>query len=107
MRLGAYPCVIKSGTKLFDAYKTRLIEERHRHRYEFNNAYRADFEAQGMVFSGTSPDEQLVEVIELTNQKWYVACQFHPEFKSRPQRAHPLFRDFIGAAKQSETVERT
>ncbi len=107
MRLGAYPCVIKSGTKLFDSYKTRLIEERHRHRYEFNNAYRADFEAQGMVFSGTSPDEQLVEVIELTNQKWYVACQFHPEFKSRPQRAHPLFRDFIGAAKQSETVERT
>jgi CTP synthase len=96
MRLGAYPCVIKSGTKLYDAYQTNDASERHRHRYEFNNNYREAFESNGMIFSGTSPGDTLIEVIELKNHPWFVACQFHPEFKSRPYRAHPLFKDFIG-----------
>lgn len=99
MRLGSYPCKIKPGTHLADAYQSTLVHERHRHRYEFNNHYKADFEAKGMVFSGTSPDDSLVEVVELPNQPWFVACQFHPEFKSRPYKSHPLFREFIKNAK--------
>ena len=104
MRLGAYPCVIKPDTKLHVAYQSLEASERHRHRYEFNNKYRDVFEAQGVIFSGTSPGESLVEVMEIPNHPWYVACQFHPEFKSRPYRPHPLFKDFIKySLAQSET----
>lgn len=95
MRLGLYPCKLKRGSKVFEAYGRELIEERHRHRYEFNNHYREMFASQGMIFSGTSPDDQLMEVMELADHPWFVACQFHPEFTSRPNRAHPLFQAFI------------
>ncbi|MEJ5227074.1 CTP synthase [Thermodesulfovibrio sp.] len=98
MRLGAYPCTIKEGTKAFEAYKTKEISERHRHRYEFNNKYVAVLEEKGAVFSGTSPDGQLVEIIELREHPWFLGCQFHPEFKSKPFKPHPLFREFIKAS---------
>lgn len=104
MRLGSYPCVLKEGTKAYQAYERKEIGERHRHRFEFNNEYRDILTQHGLVISGESPDRELVEMIELQDHPWFVACQFHPEFKSRPYRAHPLFRDFIGAAlkKQQE-----
>ncbi|WP_045210699.1 CTP synthase [Desulfonatronovibrio magnus] len=98
MRLGAYPCVITEGTKAYEAYQTREIMERHRHRYEFNKKYAQQFEAEGMIFSGLSPDKSLVEIVELENHPWFLGCQFHPEFKSNPMRAHPLFREFVRAA---------
>jgi len=98
MRLGAYPCVLKSGSKAHAAYGTEQVNERHRHRYEFNNQYREVYEHRGMTFSGLSPDGKLVEIIELANHPWFVAVQFHPEFQSQPIAPHPLFRDFIGAA---------
>lgn len=98
MRLGAYPCTIKEGTKAFEAYGKREISERHRHRYEFNNKYLSILEEKGVVFSGTSPDGQLVEIIELREHPWFLGCQFHPEFKSKPFKPHPLFREFIKAA---------
>lgn len=98
MRLGAYDCRVKRGTQLYRAYRQSEISERHRHRYEFNNLYKKQYEQHGMVFSGIWPEGGLVEVIELPKHAWFVACQFHPEFKSRPYRCHPLFRDFIGAA---------
>ncbi|AYO31978.1 CTP synthase [Biomaibacter acetigenes] len=98
MRLGHYPCSIKPGTKTMAAYDEDLIEERHRHRYEFNNEYRDVLTKAGMVLSGLSPDGRLVEIIELKDHPWFVGTQFHPEFKSRPNRPHPLFRDFIKAA---------
>lgn len=98
MRLGACDCNVKPGSHLFDAYQQSVISERHRHRYEFNNAYREQFEAAGMTITGTSPDGQLVEVVEIPSQKWFLACQFHPEFKSRPANPHPLFVQFIAAA---------
>lgn len=98
MRLGVYPCKLKEGTKAMQAYKEPLVYERHRHRYEFNNAYRDEFESSGMILSGLSPDGMLVEMIELKDHPWYLAGQFHPEFKSRPLKAHPLFRDFISAS---------
>ncbi|MGB9710363.1 MAG: CTP synthase [Thermodesulfovibrio sp.] len=98
MRLGAYPCVLKEGTKAYEAYKTREISERHRHRYEFNNKYIPILEEKGVVFSGTSPDGQLVEIIEFKEHPWFLGCQFHPEFKSKPFRPHPLFREFIKAS---------
>jgi len=100
MRLGAYPCKLIKGTKAYAAYGQELIEERHRHRYEFNNNYREQLTAAGLVFSGTSPDGRLVEVIEDPNHPFYIGVQYHPEFKSRPTRPHPLFRDFIAAASQ-------
>ncbi len=99
MRLGAYPCKISPDTLLEEAYGQPLISERHRHRYEFNNSYRGQFEASGMIMSGTSPDNSLVEVVELKQNLWHVACQYHPEFKSRPYKSHPLFRDFVKATK--------
>ncbi len=99
MRLGLYPCKIKTGTLAHAAYGETLIYERHRHRYEFNNAYRDAFSSNGFIFSGLSPDERLVEIIELPNHPWFLAVQFHPEFKSRPTHAHPLFREFIKASK--------
>jgi CTP synthase len=98
MRLGAYPCVLKEGSKAAAAYAQPQVNERHRHRYEFNNKYREVYEHRGMEFSGLSPDGKLVEIIELNSHPWFVAVQFHPEFKSTPTAAHPLFRDFIGAA---------
>lgn len=97
MRLGAYPCVLKKGTKAYTVYGSPEISERHRHRYEVNNSYRADLEKAGVEFSGLSPDGSLVEIMEYKHHPWFVACQFHPEFKSRPFDAHPLFRGFIKA----------
>jgi CTP synthase len=98
MRLGACPCDLVPGSLAAQAYGARRIDERHRHRYEFNNAYRAAFEENGYVATGLSPDGSLVEIIELRDHPWFLAVQFHPEFKSKPTRPHPLFRDFIGAA---------
>jgi CTP synthase len=99
MRLGIYPCKLVTGSHAATAYKENLVYERHRHRYEFNNDYRETMAKAGMVYSGLSPDGNLVEVCEIANHPWMVSCQFHPEFGSRPGRPHPLFRDFIGAAK--------
>lgn len=98
MRLGAYPCLIKPHTNSYNAYRKTRITERHRHRYEFNNGYKDLMESQGIVFAGTCPTNQLVEIIELKDHPWFVAVQFHPEFKSRPNEPHPLFRDFVAAA---------
>ena len=99
MRLGSYPCMIKPDTRMAEAYQTTLIAERHRHRYEFNNDYRDLISENGMVISGTSPDGHIVETIEIPANRFHVGVQFHPEFKSRPNRAHPLFTAFIKAAK--------
>jgi len=98
LRLGAYPCILKPGTFAAAAYGQEEISERHRHRYEFNNAYRARLEEAGLIVSGTSPDGNLVEIIELADHPWFLGCQFHPEFRSKPMQPHPLFRDFIKAA---------
>ena len=98
LRLGKYPCKVLPETKAFEAYKEEVIYERHRHRYEVNNEYRDILREKGMIFCGTSPNNSVVEMIELENHPWYVACQFHPEFKSRPNRPHPLFLGFINAA---------
>ena len=98
LRLGKYPCKLLPGTKAFDAYGTELISERHRHRYEVNNDYRTILSDHGLIFCGTSPDGNIVEMIELKDHPWFVACQFHPEFKSRPNRPHPLFMGFIKAS---------
>lgn len=98
MRLGAYPCAIKKDTRAYKAYKKTKISERHRHRYEFNNRFKNLMSKEGMVFSGIYPKGDLVEIIELKGHPWFLACQFHPEFKSRPDKAHPLFRDFIRAS---------
>ncbi len=98
MRLGLYPCKLDENSKAFGQYKESLIYERHRHRYEFNNEYREIFMEAGLVFSGTSPDERLVEIVELSEHPWFVASQFHPEFTSRPNRPHPLFNGFVEAA---------
>ncbi|MCI0456031.1 MAG: CTP synthase [Gemmataceae bacterium] len=99
MRLGAYPCVLAEGSKARQAYGMGVVSERHRHRYEFNNEYRAQFAAHGFEVTGTSPDGQLVEVVELADHPWFVAVQCHPEFKSKPTRAHPLFRGFVQASQ--------
>ncbi|HAR54979.1 TPA: CTP synthase [Patescibacteria group bacterium] len=104
MRLGSYPCQIATGSKAQMAYQQTTIAERHRHRYEFNNQYRPAFQAAGMWLSGLSPNGELVEIVELTNHPWFVASQFHPEFKSRPQRPHPLFREFIAAVIRSTSL---
>jgi CTP synthase len=98
MRLGAYDCDIKTGTKSFAAYRTKKVSERHRHRYEVNNRYRSKLEKNGLVFSGVNEDLGVVEAIEIPDHPWFVASQFHPELKSRVNKAHPLFREFIKAA---------
>jgi CTP synthase len=98
LRLGIYPCKLKEDTQAYAAYRDEVVYERHRHRYEFNNEFREEMEQAGFVFSGTSPDGRLVEVIELKDHPWFVASQFHPEFKSRPTRPQPLFREFVNAA---------
>ena len=102
LRLGLYPCKLQEGTLAYAAYGDEVIYERHRHRYEFNNQYRHLLEEHGFVFSGTSPDGRLVEIIELKDHPWFVAAQFHPEFTSRPTRPQPLFREFVKAALQSK-----
>ncbi|WP_298402907.1 CTP synthase [uncultured Chloroflexus sp.] len=101
MRLGLYPCDLVPGTRAHVAYGCDRVEERHRHRFEFNNRYRTILEAAGLVISGISPDKRLVEIIELRDHPWYVASQFHPEFQSRPGKPHPLFRGFVAAAAQT------
>ena len=98
LRLGAYPCRIKVGTTMERCYEQAMISERHRHRYEFNNDFREAFEEKGLTLSGTSPDGRLVEAVELSDRSFYVGVQYHPEFKSRPNKAHPLFKGFVGAA---------
>jgi len=100
MRLGGYPCKLIPGTRTAEAYGTLGIRERHRHRYEFNNTYRDQLEAAGLVVSGELPDGSLVEIIEVKDHPWFVACQFHPEFRSRPYAPHPLFAGFVKAAKE-------
>jgi CTP synthase len=104
MRLGAYPCRLKPGSLVAETYNASDISERHRHRYEFSNAYRDLFEKHGVRFSGLSPDGSLVEIIEIPDHPWFVGCQFHPELKSRPTRPHPLFAGFVGAAVQHKRV---
>jgi CTP synthase len=99
MRLGSYPCKLKKDTIAHAAYQTVNIDERHRHRFEYNNKFIEQFEQHGMVLSGTAPDESLVEIVELPDHPWFLGCQFHPEFKSTPMRPHPLFKDFIKASK--------
>ncbi len=102
MRLGIYPCQLMPDTLAGKAYGQELVQERHRHRFEFNNAYRDLLARKGMVFSGLSPDRRLVEIVEMDNHPWMLGCQFHPEFKSRPTRPHPLFREFIAAARRHQ-----
>lgn len=99
MRLGSYPCKLKKDTFAYNAYKTVNIDERHRHRFEFNNEFIKQCEDSGLIFSGTAPDESLMEIVEIPDHPWYLGCQFHPEFKSNPMNPHPLFRDFIKASK--------
>ncbi len=98
MRLGEYAASLRDGSRVEEVYADREIKERHRHRYEVNNEYRELLEEQGLIMSGTSPDKGLVEMIELPDHPWFIACQFHPELKSRPTRPHPLFASFIEAA---------
>jgi CTP synthase len=101
MRLGTYPCHLVANTKAAEAYGTTVVYERHRHRFEFNNRFREQLEQKGLVASGLSPDNRLVEIVEVKDHPWMVACQFHPEFKSRPNNPHPLFASFVGAAKET------
>ena len=102
MRLGAYPCVLKPGSKAWEAYQKDEVFERHRHRYEFNNAYKEDFEKAGLKVVGSSPNGELVEIVELEDHPWFIGVQFHPEFKSKPTNPHPLFKSFIKASYQNK-----
>jgi CTP synthase len=106
MRLGAYPCLLTEGTKAAAAYGATEISERHRHRYEVNNDYRDALTSKGLLVSGVSPDRRLVEMVELPNHPYFVGCQFHPEFKSRPQAPHPLFQSFVAAALKERVTGR-
>jgi CTP synthase len=106
MRLGAWPCMLAPDRLARRAYGAEQISERHRHRYEFNNEYRKAFEQYGLIATGTSPDGVIVEIVELRNHPWFLAVQFHPEFQSKPTRAHPLFRDFVGVALQRRETSR-
>ena len=101
MRLGTWPTLIKEGTLAAKVYGTGTIRERHRHRYEFNQSYREQMEEKGFVIAGTSPDGQLGELIELQNHPYFIACQYHPEFQSKPNHPHPLFTGFIKACLQN------
>ncbi|EKD27528.1 MAG: hypothetical protein ACD_79C00682G0008 [uncultured bacterium] len=105
MRLGSYPCHVKKNTKAFNSYKSTLINERHRHRYEFNNKYKSELEKNGLIISGENSNTGLVEMIEIKNHPWFLAVQFHPEFKSKPDNVHPLFRDFIHAALDVKPIK--
>ena len=102
MRLGLYPCNLQPDTKAAAAYTEDSVQERHRHRFEFNNAFKQEFEKAGMVFSGMSPDGKLVEIAELKDHPFMVGSQFHPEFLSRPMKPHPLFSGFIKAVKEKD-----
>ena len=106
MRLGNCTCQLVKDTNAANAYGQDQVHERHRHRYEFNNEFRAPLEKAGLVFSGLSTDGRLVEICELADHPWMTSCQFHPEFNSRPSRPHPLFRDFIGAAFSYKKTKR-
>ena len=101
MRLGTYEAILKDESLIKSIYKSKFINERHRHRYEVNINYKDDFERKGMIFSGLSPDNKLPEIVELKNHPWFIGVQFHPEFKSRPLSPHPLFSSFIKAAKNN------
>jgi CTP synthase len=101
LRLGLYPCKLSEDTLAYEAYQDEVVYERHRHRYEFNNEYRQQMEEKGFIFSGTSPDGRLVEIVELKDHPWFLASQFHPEFTSRPTRPQPLFKEFIRASMES------
>ena len=107
MRLGAYPCALAAGSRSREIYGADQISERHRHRFEVNNEYREQLAAAGLAISGTSPDGGLVEMVEITDHPWFVACQFHPEYKSRPLNPHPLFREFVAAAVRQRRNKRT
>jgi len=107
MRLGSYPCTLQEGTKAMAAYDDEVIYERHRHRYEVSNVYRQKLIDAGLIVSGISPNGRLVEMIELPDHPWFVASQAHPEFKSRPTRPHPLFKDFVAAANRARLSEGT
>ena len=98
MRLGSYPCVIKKGTLADQAYGQEETLERHRHRYEFNNQFEAKLAEKGLIISGRCPQGNLVEIVELSDHPWFLGCQFHPEFQSRPMKPHPLFRQFLAAS---------
>ena len=100
MRLGEYPCTITKGTRAFQIYGKSKVSERHRHRYEFNNAFLEKFEESGMLASGINPNENLVEIIELKNHPWFIGVQFHPEYKSTVENPHPLFVKFVKAAME-------
>jgi CTP synthase len=102
MRLGKYPCDLKKSSNAYSAYKKSKISERHRHRYEVNPKYHSILKKNGLNLSGMSPDGKLVEIIELKKHKWFVACQFHPEFKSKPFSSHPLFKGFVKASINTE-----
>jgi CTP synthase len=106
MRLGAYPAELKPGSLANRIYGSTVISERHRHRYEFNRAFEETLTANGLIISGASPDKNFVEIVELANHPWFLGCQFHPEFKSKPLEAHPLFASFVGAA-HAHQVART
>ena len=101
MRLGTYPCHLIDGTLAAAAYKQHIVHERHRHRFELNNEFRDILEKAGLTASGLSPDGTLVEIMEMRDHPWMLGCQFHPEFRSRPNRPHPLFYDFVGKAKKT------
>ena len=101
MRLGAYPCILKDGTMAKELYGVEKIQERHRHRFEYNNDYKERLEKAGLIASGTSPDGRLVEIVENINNNFFIASQFHPEFKSRPDKPAPLFKAFIEATKEN------
>jgi len=105
MRLGAYPCDLEAGSLAFDAYQRNRIEERHRHRYEFNNTYLDSFASKGMIATGKNPDSGLVEIMEIPSHPWFVAAQFHPEYSSTVESPHPLFIGFLKASKA--TVDST
>ena len=104
MRLGKYPCALDIGTKAYKAYNENLIYERHRHRYEFNNEYRKLAQDNGLKIAGVSPDNRLVEIVEIEDNPWAVGVQFHPELKSRPNTSHPLFKDFVKAIKNNKSI---
>ena len=106
MRLGSYPCSLRPGSKTAAAYNSADVDERHRHRWEFNNKYRDLFEEKGMIFSGLSPDKRLVEIAEIADHPFMIGSQFHPEFKSRPNRPHPLFAALVAAAVEHEKKGR-
>ena len=103
LRLGSYPCVLKKGTRTYDLFKQESITERHRHRYEVNNEYRGVLEENGLEIVGTSPDGHIVEMIELKDHPFYIGTQSHPEFKSRPNRVHPLFKGFVEASVKKKS----